>query len=70
MSCCSVIHISLVSNVTGEIIDQETVKKLSKKYKSVIIADCAQLIPHMTIDVKNLSLDFLYCTGHKCGALT
>ena len=46
------------------------VKNLSKKYKSVIIADCAQLIPHMTIDVKNLSLDFLYCTGHKCGALT
>ncbi len=70
MSCCSVIHISLVSNVTGEIIDQQTVKNLSKKYKSVIIADCAQLIPHMTIDVKNLSLDFLYCTGHKCGALT
>lgn len=70
MSRCSVIHISLASNVTGELIDQATVKNLSKKYKSVIIADAAQVIPHMMIDVKQLWVDFLYFTGHKCGALT
>jgi selenocysteine lyase/cysteine desulfurase len=70
LSRCKVIHISIVSNVTGQIIDQETVKNLSKKYKSVIIADCAQRVPHAMLDVNDLNVDFAYFTGHKCGALT
>jgi len=65
-----IISLSLVSNVTGQVLSLDFVKKLSKECQTYFIIDASQAIPHLCIDVKNLWADFLYFTGHKCGAMT
>lgn len=64
-----VISLSLVSNVTGAIMDLSPVKKLSNRDSFFFVIDASQAVPHVRIDVQQLDVDFLYFTGHKLGAL-
>lgn len=60
---------SLVSNVTGQIIDIQAIKALLSP-ETVLIVDASQALPHMAVDVRTLGCDFLFFTGHKLWAFT
>jgi cysteine desulfurase/selenocysteine lyase len=61
----SVIH---VSNVTGTKAPLEEVIKIAHDNGSLVLVDGAQSVPHISIDVRKLDIDFLAFSGHKmCG---
>lgn len=55
------------SNVTGEILDLENVKKIldTLVQKPLFILDGSQRFPHMETDVRKYGIDFFVGTGHK-----
>lgn len=55
------------SNVTGEILDLEKVKKIldTLAQKPFFILDGSQRFPHMETNVKKYGIDFFVGTGHK-----
>jgi cysteine desulfurase/selenocysteine lyase len=65
-----IVSLSLVSNVTGQILDLSFVKELSKICQMYFVVDASQAVPHFLVDVALLGADFMYFTGHKMGALT
>lgn len=65
-----IVSLSLVSNVTGQVLDLTFVKELSKICQMYLVIDASQAVPHFLVDVTSLGADFLYFTGHKVGALT
>jgi cysteine desulfurase / selenocysteine lyase len=65
-----VISLSLVSNVTGEILDLSFVKELSKNCQIRFFVDASQAIPHMLLDLPKIGADGVYFTGHKLWAFT
>ncbi len=57
--------VSYASNVTGVI---NPIKEIIQKAKSVgalSLVDASQALPHFSVDVEDLDLDFLAATGHK-----
>ncbi|KKT36145.1 MAG: Cysteine desulfurase [Candidatus Collierbacteria bacterium GW2011_GWF2_44_15] len=56
-----------VSNVMGTITPlQEIIKEIRKQSLGVkVLVDGAQMVPHMSVDVKKLGADFLVFSGHK-----
>lgn len=61
----SVIH---ASNVTGTRAPLEEIIKIAHDNGSLVLVDGAQSVPHYTIDVRKLDIDFLAFSGHKmCG---
>lgn len=58
----SVVHIS---NVLGVLFPIEKIVKRAHEVGAVVILDCAQSIPHMPVDVKQLGVDFAVFSGHK-----
>lgn len=56
------------SNVLGTIIPVQTIAKKIRELapEANIILDAAQSVPHMTLDVKTLGIDFLAFSAHKC----
>ncbi|MBS3149113.1 cysteine desulfurase [Candidatus Woesearchaeota archaeon] len=64
------ITITHVSNVLGTINPIKEIAKIAHKHNSLILVDGAQSVPHMTIDVKSLDIDFLAFSGHKMLAST
>jgi len=60
--------VSLASNVLGTINDAKRLADMAHKYGALFILDATKAVGHMEIDVKELSADFLYFSGHKmCG---
>ncbi len=57
--------ISCVSNVTGVINDVKTVARIAHEHDALVLADAAQAVPHLRVDVKDLDVDFLAFSGHK-----
>ncbi len=57
--------ITHVSNLLGSVSDVEKIVSLAKKTNTLVVLDGAQSIPHMTIDVQELDIDFLVFSGHK-----
>ena len=53
------------SNVTGNIIDLDRVCTIARRHKLMVIADGAQTIGAMEIDMDTLQLDVFCFTGHK-----
>lgn len=53
------------SNVTGNIIDLERVGTIARRHKLMVIADGAQTVGAIDIDMDTLQLDVLCFTGHK-----
>jgi cysteine desulfurase/selenocysteine lyase len=57
--------LSHVSNVTGVINDVKRVAKVAHDNGALMLVDGAQSVPHMTVDVQDLDMDFLAFSGHK-----
>lgn len=63
-----IISLSLVSNVTGAVLDLKEVRE--KFPDALIIVDAAQAVAHMPINVHDLGIDMLVFSGHKLYAPT
>lgn len=59
------VAITQVSNVLGVKNDIKTFAKVCHEKGIVIVADGAQSVPHMPVDVQDLDVDFLAFSGHK-----
>ena len=57
--------LSHISNVSGAINDVKRVAKVAHEHGALMLADGAQSVPHMPIDVQDLDVDFLCFSGHK-----
>jgi len=61
----SIIH---ASNVTATRSPLEEIIKIAHDNGSLVMVDGAQSVPHMSLDVRKLDIDFLGFSGHKmCG---
>jgi cysteine desulfurase/selenocysteine lyase len=57
-----------VSNSVGSIAPLERIVPRAHAAGAVVLIDAAQSVPHMTVDVQALDVDFLAASGHKmCG---
>jgi len=65
-----IVSVCHASNVFGTINDVKKISELAHEYNALVIADSAQVISHMKIDVKDLDVDFLAFSGHKMLAPT
>lgn len=63
-----IVAVSLVSNVTGALLDIAAVR--ARFPNSTLVIDAAQAVGHMPIDVRQLDCDFLAFSGHKLYAPT
>jgi cysteine desulfurase/selenocysteine lyase len=59
------VAVTMVSNVIGRKNDIKAFAGIAHKYGAVIVADGAQSVPHMKVDVRELDVDFLAFSGHK-----
>jgi cysteine desulfurase/selenocysteine lyase len=60
-----IVCLAHVSNVTGVINDVKRVAKIAHEYGALVLVDGAQSVPHLSVDVKDLDIDFLAFSGHK-----
>ncbi|CAB4998785.1 MAG: SufS family cysteine desulfurase [Actinobacteria bacterium] len=60
-----VVSITHQSNVLGTINPLAAIVKRAHEVGAIVILDACQSVPHMTIDVKALGVDFLAFSGHK-----
>jgi cysteine desulfurase/selenocysteine lyase len=54
-----------VSNVLGGINPIKEITKIAHKNGTLVLMDAAQSAPHIPVDVTDLDVDFLACSGHK-----
>jgi cysteine desulfurase/selenocysteine lyase len=57
--------LSHVSNVSGVVNNVKRIAKIAHEHGALMLVDGAQSVPHMTVDVKDLDIDFLAFSGHK-----
>ena len=57
--------VAQVSNVLGLETPIRDIAAWTHKFGGVLVADTAQSIPHMPVDVKALDVDFAVCSAHK-----
>lgn len=61
----SMVH---VSNLDGTKIPEKEIIEISHDAGAIVLMDCAQSVPHMSVEMKNWDLDLLVFSGHKaCG---
>ncbi len=60
-----VVALTHQSNVLGTINPLEAIVKRAHKVGAVVVLDACQSVPHMSVDVKKLDIDFLAFSGHK-----
>jgi cysteine desulfurases, SufS subfamily len=60
-----IVSIAHASNVLGVTNDIKRIAKLAHQHNGVIVADGAQAIPNMKVDVQALNVDFYAFSGHK-----
>ena len=60
-----VVALTHQSNVLGTIIPLEDIVKRAHQVGAVVVLDACQSVPHMSVDVKKLGIDFLAFSGHK-----
>ncbi len=59
------VAVTHVSNVLGTVNDVRKIAKLAHDVGALCLVDGAQSVPHMSVDVKRLGVDFLAFSGHK-----
>ena len=57
--------ITQMSNVFGKLNDMKAIAAVCHENGTVIVADGAQSVPHVPVDVQDLDVDFLAFSGHK-----
>jgi cysteine desulfurase/selenocysteine lyase len=60
-----VVAITLMSNVLGTINDLRRIAKVAHNVGAIVVADGAQGVPHTSVNVRELDIDFLAFSGHK-----
>lgn len=60
-----IVSITQMSNVLGCVNDIKAIAELCHKRGIAVIADGAQSVPHMPVNVQELDVDFLAFSGHK-----
>ena len=60
-----IVSVTQMSNVLGCVNDIKGIAKLCHERGILVIADGAQSVPHMPINVQELDVDFLAFSGHK-----
>lgn len=60
-----IVAIAHVSNVLGTINDIKSIAKIAHDNDAYIVVDGAQAVPHMTVDVQDLNVDFYAFSAHK-----
>lgn len=64
-----VISIAHITNVVGDIRPMKEITKYAHERGILVVADAAQSIGHMKVDVQDLDVDFLAFSAHKmCGS--
>ncbi|MDX6286527.1 MAG: cysteine desulfurase / selenocysteine lyase [Frankiales bacterium] len=57
-----------MSNILGTINPVDVIVRRAREVGALVMLDASQSVPHMTVDVQSLGVDFLAATGHKmCG---
>ncbi len=54
-----------VSNVTGSVAPVRDIARIAKEKGLLVALDSAQGVPHLSVDVTELGIDFLAFSGHK-----
>ncbi|WP_052257012.1 cysteine desulfurase [Salinicoccus sp. YB14-2] len=60
-----IVAVTHVSNVLGTINDIKSIAEIAHKHDAYISVDGAQSVPHMSVDVQDLDVDFYAFSGHK-----
>ena len=60
-----VVAITHQSNVLGTIIPLDAIVKRAHEVGAVVVLDACQSVPHMSVNVVELDIDFLAFSGHK-----
>lgn len=60
-----IVAITHQSNVSGAITQLEPIVKRAREVGAILLLDACQSVPHMSVDVNNLDVDFLTYSGHK-----
>jgi cysteine desulfurase family protein (TIGR01976 family) len=53
------------SNALGTVNDLRLARRLTNEVGALLIVDAVHYAPHFSLDVKNLGMDFLLCSGYK-----
>jgi cysteine desulfurase/selenocysteine lyase len=62
------VAVSFASNVLGVVNPVKQIIELAKSYGATVLLDACQALPHLSIDVQKLDVDFLVGSAHKmCG---
>ncbi len=59
------VGITAMSNVLGTINPLDVIAEAAHAAGALVVADGAQSVPHLPVDVKTLDVDFLAFSGHK-----
>ncbi|GEO58342.1 cysteine desulfurase [Companilactobacillus bobalius] len=60
-----IVSIAHASNVLGVTNDIKQLAKITHAHNAIMVADGAQAVPHMPVDVQDLDVDFYAFSGHK-----
>ncbi|HET6907821.1 MAG TPA: cysteine desulfurase [Mycobacteriales bacterium] len=54
-----------MSNILGTVNPVDVIVRRAGQVGALVMLDASQSVPHMGVDVQQLGVDFLACTGHK-----
>lgn len=60
-----IVALTHVSNVLGTINDVKSIAEIAHSHGAYVAVDGAQAVPHMSVDVQDLDVDFYAFSGHK-----
>ncbi len=61
----ALVAMTQISNVFGRLNDIKTFAEIAHRHGAVFVADGAQSVPHIPVDVQDLDVDFMVFSGHK-----